>query len=65
VRIFLVLLAAVGALAGIYLYFVPLLITNGSAVLGGLGVLLLVIAAVLPRRKPKCQGHHCPGCSHH
>jgi uncharacterized membrane protein YbhN (UPF0104 family) len=64
-RIFLALTVAVGALVAAGFYLLPRLIANGPAVLGGLGVLLLVTAAVLPRRKPKCTGHHCAGCTHH
>jgi hypothetical protein len=64
-RIFLALAAAVGALVAAGLYLLPRLIANGPAVLGGLGALLLVTAAVLPRRKPTCRGHHCSGCNHH
>jgi uncharacterized membrane protein YbhN (UPF0104 family) len=64
-RIFLALTAATGAVIAAGLYLVPRLIANSPAVLGGLGVLLLVTAAVLPRRKPKCTGHHCSGCADH
>jgi uncharacterized membrane protein YbhN (UPF0104 family) len=64
-RIFLALTAATGAVIAAGLYLLPRLIANGPAVLGGLGVLLLVTAAVLPRRKPTCRGHHCPGCENH
>ncbi|GAA4963841.1 hypothetical protein [Actinoplanes utahensis] len=64
-RLLLALLLLGTALAGMGFLIVPVLIANGPAVLGGLGVLLLVIAAVIPRRKPKCTGHHCAGCSDH
>jgi hypothetical protein len=64
-RILLALTVAAGALVAAGFYLLPRLIANGPAVLGGLGVVLLVTAAVLPRRKPPCQGHHCPGCNHH
>ncbi|GAA0432358.1 hypothetical protein Aca07nite_19440 [Actinoplanes capillaceus] len=63
-RILLILLAVVGALVAAGFYLLPLLIAHGPAVLGFLGAVLLVIAAVIPRRKPTCRGHHCPGCDH-
>ncbi|MEV4278684.1 hypothetical protein [Actinoplanes xinjiangensis] len=64
-RIFLTLLVVAGVLLAAGLYLLPRLLANGPAVLGGLGVLLLITAAVLPRRKPKCTGHHCTGCTDH
>jgi hypothetical protein len=64
-RILLALTVTAGVLVAAGFYLLPRLLANGPAVLGGLGVLLLITAAVLPRRKPPCRGHHCPGCAHH
>ena len=64
-RIILALTAVVGVLAATGFYLLPLLLANGPTVLGGLGALCLITAAVIPRRKPKCTGHHCSGCADH
>jgi hypothetical protein len=64
-RIILALVAVLGVLVAAGFYLLPLLLANGPAVLGGLGVLCLIAAAVIPRRKPKCTGHHCGGCTDH
>lgn len=65
-RIVLAFTLAVGVLAVAgYFFFLPLLVAHRHAVFGGLGALLLLIAAVIPRRKPKCTGHHCSGCTDH
>lgn len=45
-------------------WLLPLLVTHAPALLGAVGVLLLLVALVLPR-KPGCTGMHCSGCPTH
>ena len=46
------------------LVLLPLLVANLPAVAGALGVLLLLLALLLPG-KPPCVGLHCSGCRRH
>ena len=64
-RLLLFLLLTIGVMFAVVLLLVPLVVDHGSTLLGALGVLLLVGALVLPRRR--CSGFeiHCTGCRHH
>ncbi|MFI5491858.1 hypothetical protein [Actinoplanes sp. NPDC051859] len=53
---------AVLFLAGLLL--VPLITAHAPAIVGGLGVVLLLAALLWPRKRT-CSGLHCPGCRHH
>jgi len=64
-RLLLIVLLILAVLAGVGWWLIPLLLVNGSGLLGVMGALLLALALVLPSRKPKCQGHHCSGCTDH
>lgn len=61
-RVVLVLLVLAGALFGAGWYLVAA--GYGSILLGGLGAVVLLVAACLPR-KAKCEGLHCSGCAGH
>ena len=63
-RLMLLVLAIVGAVFAAGFWLLPLLLVHAPAVVGALGVLLLVCALLVPG-KPKCEGFHCAGCSHH
>ena len=63
-RLFLALLVALVLLLAAGWWGLPLLITHAPALLGLFGVVLLVVALLLPA-KPKCEGYHCSGCRNH
>lgn len=63
-RILLILLAVVGVLVAAGFWLVPVLIAQAPAVIGFLGLLLLIVAAFW-RSTPPCSGLHCSGCKNH
>jgi hypothetical protein len=63
-RLTLALLVALAVLLGIGWWLLPLLVAHAPGLLGGLGVLLLLVALVLPGKR-RCEGFHCSGCNHH
>ncbi|MFC3386913.1 hypothetical protein ACFOHP_33900 [Couchioplanes caeruleus subsp. azureus] len=65
IRTFLLISAILGALLAAGYWLVPVLIAHAPALLGALGLLLLAVAAVLPRRQCSGVEIHCSGCRHH
>ncbi|GGQ78501.1 hypothetical protein GCM10010166_55860 [Couchioplanes caeruleus subsp. azureus] len=43
---------------------VPLIAAHAPAIVGGLGMVLLLAALLWPRKR-ECGGLHCPGCRRH
>jgi hypothetical protein len=64
-RLLFIVLAIIGALITAGFLLLPLLLAHAPALVGALGVLLLLAALLWPRRK--CTGFeiHCTGCKHH
>ncbi|WP_433308093.1 hypothetical protein ACQP2F_46500 (plasmid) [Actinoplanes sp. CA-030573] len=63
-RLLLALAVALVALLAAGWWGLPLLASHAPALIGLLGVGLLVVARLWPS-KPKCEGHHCSGCRNH
>ncbi len=64
-RLALLIFVPVAVLLAAGLWLVPLLLAHVPAVVGALGVLLLVVALLLPRRRCTGVEIHCTGCKHH
>lgn len=63
-RILLLMLVTLAVLGCGALVLLPLLAANLPAVAGAFGVLLLLLALLLPGQ-PRCSGFHCSGCRYH
>jgi hypothetical protein len=64
-RLLLLILAGIGALLAAGLFLLPLLLAHAPALVGALGVLLLLAALLWPRRQCTGVQIHCTGCKHH
>ena len=64
-RLLLLTLAIIGALLAAGFFLLPLLLAHAPAVVGALGVLLLLAARIWPRRQCTGVEVHCTGCKHH
>lgn len=63
-RVALLIAVILAALVAIGWWLVPLVIAHAPGLVGAAGVLLLLVALLLPA-KPACTGMHCSGCDNH